>query len=460
MGARIVDAAFAALYLRLLGRMNAGEYAFLVVLTTYLDTLVDFGLNALVAREVARGRVSGHAAFRSVNLLRLGLWVVGLPIVGLVYGPLRPLVNLPETAAVAGWIFYIALLPSVLAKTATGLLWAAERLELSASVSVLSTLLRVAMGGVVLFGGFGLIGLAAASLVTNIVSATTLWAVSRRVRLPQTVASPEDHMPTRRWLVESWPLFLNSLLQGLFFKVDSVLLLPLAGAASAGVYAAAYKVSEGAGIFSSSFTLALFPRLSRERDLSQAYGLALRILLQVAFPVAAGIALLAEPIVALVGGLEYLPDSAIALAVLIAYLPLSYANGLTQYVLIAAGRQRFLTGAFVAALVFNLVGNLLLIPRLGYVGAAIVTVLSEVVLIGPFAYAARQVTREVSILAEARAPIVATLLMTPAVWWVRDAVHPLAAILVGMIVYPMALWAMRGIDGDEERVLRALVNRA
>ncbi|GAC1326606.1 MAG: flippase [Chloroflexota bacterium] len=460
MGARIVDAAFAALYLRLLGRMDVGEYAFLVVLTTYLDTLVDFGLNALVAREVARGRVSVEAAFRSVNLLRLGLWIGGLPIVGLVYGPLRSLVNLPDTAAVAGWIFYLALLPSVLAKTATAVLWAAERLELSASVSVLSTLLRVSMGAAVLVGGLGLVGLATASLITNMVSATTLWFLSRRVQALRPVIDSEGGMPTHRWLVESWPLFLNALLQGLFFKIDSVLLLPLAGPASAGVYAAAYKVSEGAGIFSSSFTLALFPRLSRERDLSQAYGLALRILLQVAFPVAAGIALLAEPIVALVGGPQYLPDSAVALAILIAYLPLSYANGLTQYVLIAAGRQRFLTGAFAAALVFNLIANLLLIPRFGYVGAAIVTVLSEVVLIVPFAYAARQVTRAVSILAEARAPMIATALIAPVVWWVRDAVHPAAAILVGMIVYPIALWAMGGIDGDQRRVLYALVNRA
>ena len=61
---------------------------------------------------------------------------------------------------------------------------------------------------------------------------------------------------------------------------------------AAGTYAAAYKVSEGAGVFSSSFTLALFPRLSRERDLSSAYRLALRVLLQLAFPLAVGVALL------------------------------------------------------------------------------------------------------------------------------------------------------------------------
>lgn len=464
MAARVIDAAFAVVYLRVLGRMDVGAYAFLVVLTTYLDTLVDFGLNALVAREIARGRVSSDAAFRSVNIVRVGLWVVGLPIVAVVYGPLRSVANLSDGAAVAGLVFYAALLPSVLAKTATGVLWAAERLELTASVSVLSTLVRVALGGLVLVGGFGLIGLAGASLVTNVVSGLTLWALARRVRRARVAGSagpiePAESAEPVRWVRESWPLFLNALLQGLFFKIDSLLLLPLAGAASAGVYAAAYKVSEGAGMVSSSFTLALFPRLSREQDLSRAYRLALRVLLQVGFPLAAGIALLARPIVAVVGGQEYLPDSATALAILIAYLPLSYANGLTQYVLIAAGRQRFLTVAFVAALVFNLSANLLLIPRFGFVGAAIVTVFSEVVLLVPFASVAHRVTPQVSILAEARVPMISTVLMAPVVWWTRDALHPLVAILAGMVVYPIAVWVLRGVDRDEERILRSLVRR-
>ena len=94
----------------------------------------------------------------------------------------------------------------------------------------------------------------------------------------------------------------------------------LAGPAVAGTYAAAYKVCEGAGIASSSFTLAIFPRLARTSDLSAAYRLALRLLLQLAFPLAAGTSLLAVPIIALVGGADYLPDSAIALAILIWYL--------------------------------------------------------------------------------------------------------------------------------------------
>ncbi len=452
MGARLVDAAFAIVYLRLLGRADVGAYAFLVVLTTYLDTLIDFGLNALVARDVSRNPALAHAVQRSVNFVRGGLWLSGLPLVLLVYGPLRDKANLSADAAAAGWIFYIALLPTVISKTASGLLWSAERLDLTAVVSIMATLIKTAAGAIVLFAGFGLVGLALASLFTNLITTVTLWWLAQRRAFTVADREHESRGPLH-WLRESWPLFVNQLLQGLFFKVDALLLPGLAGDVAAGTYAAAYKVSEGAGIISSSFTLALFPRLSRESDLSHAYRLALRILLQIAFPLAAGVALLSQPIVALVGGKEYLPDSAIALSILICYLPLSYCNGLTQYVLIAAGKQRMLTGAFAAALVFNVIANLIMIPRFSYVGAAVVTVVSEVVLLVPFRVAASSVTHGVSLVAEARTPILATLLMSPVVWWLRDAIHPLVAIPVGAAVYLLALWSLGGIDAQQRRLI-------
>jgi O-antigen/teichoic acid export membrane protein len=441
MTARIVDAAFAFVYLRLLGRDQVAEFAFLVVFTTYLDTLVDFGLNALLAREVSRGNLAASVAFRTVNLVRLVLWLVGLPLVALVYGPLRETANLRPDAALAGVIFYLALLPSILAKTSTGLLWAAERLDVTAGVSVLATVMKTAAGVIVLVTGFGLVGLAATSLLTNLVTAAVLTKIA-----PKTDHAAEKPHPMQ-WVRESWPLFVNQLLQGLFFKIDALLLPGLAGTAAAGAYAAAYKVSEGAGIISSSFTLALFPRLSRERDLSTAYRLALRLLLQIALPLAVAIALLSESIVNIVGGREYLPDSAIALSILICYLPLSYANGLIQYVLIAAGRQRLLTAAFLAALVFNVAANFVLIPRFSYVGAAWVTVLSEVVLLVPFGLAAAQVAPGVSLVREARTPLLAALLMAPVVWWLGP---------IGALVYPGALWALGGIDPQQIRLLRQL----
>src|SRR5205814_1995609 len=104
---------------------------------------------------------------RHVSTLRLWLWFIGLPIVVLVYGPLREGLNLTPEAGVAGLVFYLALLPTVLAKTASGLLWSLERLDLTAAISVLASLLKVGLGALVLFGGLGMVGLAGASLLVN-----------------------------------------------------------------------------------------------------------------------------------------------------------------------------------------------------------------------------------------------------------------------------------------------------
>src|SRR5919201_2823009 len=117
IAARVVDAAFALVYLRLLGRTDVGAYTFLVVFTTYLDTLIDFGLNALLARDISRGSVGASAAFRVVSGLRLGLWLVGLPVVALVYGPLREQTNISTEAALAGWVFYVPPPPTVRGQT-------------------------------------------------------------------------------------------------------------------------------------------------------------------------------------------------------------------------------------------------------------------------------------------------------------------------------------------------------
>ncbi len=466
-----LDFAFALVYLRVLRDEGTAVFTFLVVFTTYLDTLINFGFNTLLARDVGKNPRVARAAFRAVALTRLGLWLLGLPLVAIVLGPVLPYAGLPASAALAGWLFYLALVPSsVVASTASGLLWAAERLEIPAIVSVLTTVLKITLGVIVLLAGFGLMGLAATSLVVNLVTAVVLVSLTFRLGL---LSRGREASDSGRWLAvtrpgsligESWPLFVNQLLAGLFFKIDSQLLPGLAGLRQAGVYSAAYRVIDGLGVISSSFTLAVFPRLARDADapgaaLARGYRLCTRTLLQVALPLAAGTALLAEPIIGLVGGPSFLPDGALALTLLISFLPFSYFNGLTQYVLIALGRQRALTAAFVVAVIFNLTANLLLIPRWGFVGAAVVTVASELVLLVPFTWLARQHLPSVSPLRELREPLLATLLMAPVVWWLRDAIHPAAAVAAGALVYPIALWSLGGIDPDQRAMLRSLLRR-
>jgi len=267
----------------------------------------------------------------------------------------------------------------------------------------------------------------------------------------------------RLMLLLSFPLMINSLLNQLFFKVDVLLLKPLAGDVALGWYSTAYKLIDGLQIIPSSFVLALFPLLARYAGsdrprLAELTRIGLKVLLLIAFPVAAGTTVLAEQLILLIAGQTYLPESARALQILIWYLPLSFANGLLQYVLIAVNRQRTLTVAFAIGVIFNLAANLLLIPIWGYLGAAFVTVASEAVLLAPFFWIARREMPSVPLVGVAWRPVVGAAIMAALIWYVA-AWSPLLAIPVGVLIYGVAILALRTFSRAELSQVWSLLRR-
>jgi len=255
----------------------------------------------------------------------------------------------------------------------------------------------------------------------------------------------------------------NGLLNQLFFKIDVLLLKPLAGDLALGWYSTAYKLIDGLQVIPASFVLALFPLLSRyahqdRRQLAHASETGLKVLLALAFPIAVGTTLLAEPIILILAGPGYLPESAWALQILIWYLPISFVNGLLQYVLIAVNRQRTLSVAFAIGVVFNVAANLALIPTYGYLAAAVVTVVSELVLLMPFLWVARREAGSLAVLSVAWRPAAAAAIMAIPVWLLGTWSTPLA-IVVGALVYGAVLLALRAITREERAELRALLRR-
>jgi O-antigen/teichoic acid export membrane protein len=85
------------------------------------------------------------------------------------------------------------------------------------------------------------------------------------------------------------------------------------------------------------------------------------------------------------GGEEFLPHGAVALQLVIWSIPIGWMNSVTNYVLIALGVEKRLTNAFIAGVAFNIIANLIFLPRYSYIAASITTILSEVILLGLFA---------------------------------------------------------------------------
>ncbi len=474
---KAIDFAFALLYVRLLGPEGTGKYAFVVTMYGFFEIVSRYGLGTLLTRDVAADKNQSSRYLTNVLGLRTILWAVSLPVLALVTGGFRLFggISLPEVQAIA--IFAVAMLFANWADGLSSLFYAFEKMEYPAGLSSASALLKVTLGALVLLLGWGFVGLAWVSLLMNIVQLIWLYMLVR-----STLFKPEWKwdLALQRWMLGvSGPLMINHLLATIFWRIDVWLLRPLAGAVSVGLYSASLKYLDGLNIIPSTFTFAIFPLMSRyaKKDgegLLRSYILSIRLLLMISLPLAATITLLAEPLIYVLGGAEFLnvPDtvqilgreisyrggSALALQVIIWSIPIGFVNSVTQFVLIAVDQQRYLTRAFVLGVVFNVVGNLLLIPTFGYLGAAVVTILSEFSLLIPFYWSVKRHVGPAPWAGLVWRPLLAMLAMIAVMIGLLGlGLNLWLTLIPGWGVYVVVLAVVGGFQGEDMAVvLRAL----
>ncbi|ETW93144.1 MAG: hypothetical protein ETSY2_51935 [Candidatus Entotheonella gemina] len=192
----------------------------------------------------------------------------------------------------------------------------------------------------------------------------------------------------------------------------------------------------------------------------------MRLLIMISLPVAMSFTFLAESLVWLVGGgqfinrletvsflgreFTFLGGADLALQVVIWSIPIGFINSVTQFVLIAVNQQRYLTKAFVLGVVFNTVGNLLLIPNFGYLGAAFVTILSEFSLLFPFYYSIKRHVGVVPWTLLIASPALSTIIMGTAIFGlVGLGFNAWAAVTIGWVAYTVMLTVSGGFRGED-----------
>lgn len=456
---KAVDFGFAALMLRILDVRDVGAYAVAIALMGYFEIFTSFGLNALIVREVSRDRALAGRYLANAILVRLGLCVLAAPVVAGIVLVGQTWFHLADQGIVAFVLLCLALVPGNVSAALTALFNAWERIEIPATLTVAINLARVTLGTAALLTGAGIVGLAAIALALNVVNVIVFGIAARRALLLELTGPVPADLPAM--LNESLPLLVNQTLVTVFFKIDSLMLQIYQGSEAVGYYSAAYKWIDGFLIVPSTFTFAVYPALSRYArqtgdGLRAAYDVSARILLTVGMPIAIAVAALSGDLILLLGGQAYYPVSAQALAILICFLPFSYLNGLTQYALIAVNRQRFITLAFVISAIFNVLANLILIPRYGIYAASAVTVASEIVLMIPFLYATRQSIGQLDWLRTAGKPALAGAMMA-LLTWIGRPIEPHLALLAGLVVYLGAIWALRVFSEKEVGILRSVI---
>jgi O-antigen/teichoic acid export membrane protein len=190
---------------------------------------------------------------------------------------------------------------------------------------------------------------------------------------------PASGRPTQPESVKSFMMMgAYAFVTVLYFKIDAVMLSFLWGDIETGHYGNAYDFLEGSLFVSGSMAAVLYPKLVQADAATRGaiFDTALRFLMVVA---ACGIFALCfvAPWLGLVLAGEAFNGAIQPMRILAWGLPFMFANGLMSRWLFAQNRERFaLITASLAAL-FNLIGNAILIPHYGSVGAAATTLATE-----------------------------------------------------------------------------------
>ncbi len=451
---QLINFALALVVLRVLGPENNGRYAFAVTVWFFLSAITEFGLGILSTREVARDHRKANVILTNAILLRMGLTALSIVLLAGVIAFYTYTGDMDAMTLGALLLLWVSLFPSHIAGALAGMFYAFEKFEYPTAIEIATALVSVALQIAALLAGWGIVGLAGVSILTNLFTMGVMWYLVRRLLFKPHFQF--DRQLARWMFFEAYPLMMNNLLSNLFFRIDVFLLLPLAGATILGYYNAAYKFVSALNFIPSKFTLALFPMLSRlsigsTDAMQRALLLSTKLLLWIALPITVATTFIAEPLILLFAGAAYIPDSAIALQWLIWFLPFSFINSVVHYVLIALNEQRFLTRAFLIGLGFNIAANLIAIPALSYRGAALVTVLSELALLAPFYYALRKHMPPLPILDLLWRPAVAAFLMGIVLYFLVPQ-NLFLALVVATLAYGAAL-PLTGALGPDEWLL-------
>ena len=458
-----IDFVFAAFYLRVLGPAAAGSFATAIATAGIFEIIANYGLNILLIREVSQDRrQAGNFLFNS-SIVRLLTALVGmLPIAVYVLSTARSPNPLTPAEIVAIVFMMVGMVFSGLTLGVSGLFYVYERAEVPAAMSTVTTMLKVAFGVAVLLAGFSFVGLAAVSIVVNLITLALLTLMALRQFDLGEPARPDTAL-LRSMLRLGFPLMLIHLLQTIFISIDILLLRQLLpnGEEVVGWYNSAWKWFNALQIIPAYFTLALFPIISRaiKENMDAArrmYRMSLKLMLLLALPIAAMTTFAAPLLIGLLGGEEFLPQGAIALQIIIWSIPFGWLNSVTNYVLIALGLERMQPRAFAVAVGFNIALNWLLIPRFSFVAAGIVTILSEVVLLVMFSHYLRRRDADVAWIRLAARPVLLTGVMLAAMWLAYQ-LNLFLALAVGVLVYGVGLVVLRIIGPDEQRALSAIL---
>lgn len=355
-----------------------GKYNLVTSFIAIFSFLPDFGVGLIVIREIARDpKRSSYYLGNSFILNGILAVLTFCTVVAILFiGKFNVGVYLLILIAA------ITLVISTIRSVAIFYFDGREKMQYSAILNSLNTVLLLLFAFIFAMAGFGIAGVFWGMLLGAFISLMVSWRTLLKQVVPQ---FKYDFKIIRFYLLQGAPLGLASFASLVYTRIDVLVLSKFLGDHAVGVYSAATPFAFAlVQLLNVPFVVAVYPALVRlhtedkkrfERGIVKSLG----VIALWSFPSCVFIALIAHLIVPFLFGSRY--ETAVPiLQVLIFFVPFISLSALLYKVLIIMKKQIDYLYISIIGAVLSIVINIMLIPQFGLYGSAWASVITQFIL--------------------------------------------------------------------------------
>jgi len=439
---------------RYLGPEDYGKYAFIITFAFIFTVISDFGLNDLFVRDIAKNRevVSKYFAFGLI--VKPVISIAG--IISLIISVY--LMGYSQEIILSTIVYSIHIIFVTLTNSIASIFRAYEKMEFASLISLIGAMVGLVFISILVYYEGTLL-----QVILVKVIAFFIGFLIGLILLLKYIAKPDfsiDFVFIKIHLLKALPFLTIGLIHALYFNIDIIMLSKMQGDIYVGWYTpAAMDLFFGILIIPATVTTVIYPMFSRHYSesivkLRNSLNFTLKVLILLAVPICVGTYILASQIIILIFGEQYTESiivlQIIALAILFAFIQEPFGYGLA-----AVGKEKVLMWLNILSLGINVILNLILIPILAHIGAAITTVACIFIFLLLDYYYLNKVVKGIVIAKNLYKPLIATAIMGLVVYSLKQ-YNLFFIILSGAIVYLIALYLLKIFDPDEMKILKRM----
>jgi O-antigen/teichoic acid export membrane protein len=430
---------------RYLGQEGFGNYATVLAFLSFFTAIADLGLYSTVTREISRPGANEEKIVGNIFTLRM--------VVSLVVLILSPAIIFffPYPVEVKQAIIIVALsfLFSSSYQVLNGIFQKNLAMDKVAMAELFGKIIQVIFIFYAIRLKLSFLWIMSSLLLNMILSFTLIYFWSKKYI---SFSLKFDISYWKKFLKESYPLGVAAVISFVYFKIDTILLSVLKNSAEVGIYNVAYKVIENITFFPAMIAGLVFPIMAKnifsdKKSFEDISNKTFKIFWIIVVPLIIGTMFLSDGIVELIGGKGF-SASSVVLRILIFSLGCIFFGNFFNIILISGNKQKKLMVIMAIAAVFNILANLIFIPRYSYLAAAIISLATEfIVTILAFYVAVKELNYFPK--AEKFWAIIAAGIFMAIYFFIFSKTNFFLLAFSGTAVYMLFIWLFKAIKTEE-----------